>query len=55
LIPQVLREVAELNGTVVILGQIDHLAIWNRQLFEHRLMTEPFTASDLAILTELGV
>ena len=55
LIPQVLREIAELSGEVVILGQIDHLAIWNRHLFECRLAAEPFTANDLALLAELGV
>ena len=54
-IPPILREAARLVGEVAILGQMDHLAIWNRSGFEQRLAAEPMTADDLAQLAELGI
>ena len=54
-IPPILREAAQLLGEVAILGQMDHLAIWNRGGFERRLTAEPMTSDDLAQLAELGI
>lgn len=54
-IPPILREAARLLGEVAILGQMDHLAIWNREGFEQRLASEPMTSDDLAQLSELGI
>ncbi len=54
-IPPILREKANLLGEVAILGQMDHLAIWNREAFEGRLAAEPLTTEDLAALSELGI
>lgn len=54
-IPPILREAAQLLGEVAILGQMDHLAIWNRGGFERRLAAEPMTSDDLAQLSELGI
>lgn len=54
-IPPILREAAQLTGEVAILGQMDHLAIWNRGGFERRLAAEPMTTDDLAALAELGI
>ena len=54
-IPPILREAARLLGEVAILGQMDHLAIWNREGFEQRLAAEPMTSDDLAQLSELGI
>ena len=54
-IPPILREAARLQGEVAILGQMDHLAIWNREGFEQRLAAEPMTSDDLAQLAELGI
>jgi len=54
-IPPILREAAQLTGEVAILGQMDHLAIWNRGAFERRLAAEPLTTDDLAALAELGI
>ncbi len=54
-IPPILREAAQLIGEVAILGQMDHLAIWNRGGFERRLAAEPMTTDDLAQLAELGI
>ncbi len=55
-IPPVLREAASLaGGEVAILGQVDYLAIWNRDLFERKRVAEPLTQGDLEALAELGV
>ena len=55
LISQTLRDSAQLRGEVAVLGQIDHLVIWNRNLFEQRITIDPLTNEDLALLAELGI
>jgi len=54
-IPPILREAAQLTGELAILGQMDHLAIWNRGSFERRMAIEPLTTDDLAALADLGI
>lgn len=54
-IPPILREAAQLLGEVVVLGQMDHLALWNKSGFERRLAAEPLGADDLAQLADLGI
>ena len=54
-IPPILREAAQLVGEVAILGQMDHLAIWNRGGFERRLAAEPLSGEDLEQLSDLGI
>ncbi len=54
-IPPILREAAQLTGELAILGQMDHLAIWNRGAFERRMNAEPLTTDDLAALADLGI
>ena len=54
-IAPILRERARLVGEVAILGQLDHLAIWNRADFEQRLEVEPLSSDDMAQLAELGI
>lgn len=54
-IPPILREAAGLTGEVAVLGQMDHLALWNRAAFERRLAAEPLGHDDLAQLADLGI
>ena len=54
-IPQLLRESAEMSGDVLVFGSLDHLEIWNRELFESRLEAEPFTDDDFELLSESGI
>jgi len=54
-IPPILREAAMLQGEVAILGQMDHLAIWSKGLFEKRLLQDPLTEDDLQQLADLGI
>jgi MraZ protein len=51
----ILRSKANLVGEVVILGKMNHLAIWNRSAFEARISAEPLTPTHLDQLAEMGV
>ncbi len=55
LIHPLLRERAGIDGEVAVLGQQDHLELWNRGVFEERLEAEPLTDEDLESLAELGI
>ena len=54
-IPQVLRERAEVVGEVVVSGRIEHLEVWNRERFDQKLLEEPFTEEDFRALAERGI
>jgi MraZ protein len=54
-IPQILREHASMVGDVIVFGSIDHLEVWNRELFESKLEGEPFTDDDFESLSESGI
>lgn len=54
-LPQILRESADIVGEVVVSGRLDYLEIWNRERFEKKLSTEPFTEEDFEALAERGI
>ncbi len=54
-IPQILRERAEVAGEVVVSGRIEHLEVWNRERFDQKLLEEPFTEEDFRALAERGI
>lgn len=54
-LPQILREKAQICGEVVVSGRLDHLEVWNRELFEQRLEEEPFEDDDFEALADLGI
>jgi MraZ protein len=55
LVPQVLREVAGISDDVVILGNQDHLVVWNEERMKKRLTESPLTDEDLKELELHGV
>jgi MraZ protein len=55
LIHPLLRERADVQGEVVVLGQQDFLEVWNRTAFEERLQSDPLTDVDLGALSDLGI
>ncbi|HSN98714.1 MAG TPA: hypothetical protein VLS89_10535, partial [Candidatus Nanopelagicales bacterium] len=55
LMPQLLRERADMNGDVVVSGQLDHLVVWNHERFLARLDEQPFTDEDFRALSERGI
>jgi len=55
-LPQILRETAAMAGDVSVLGQLNHLAVWNlRRLQERLFKKDPFTDDDGRSLSEFGI
>jgi MraZ protein len=55
LVPAVLREVAGITDDVVVLGNEDHLIVWNEPKIQKRLSETPLTAEDFKELELHGV
>jgi MraZ protein len=56
LIPQILRKMASMAGDVAVLGQQNHVAVWNSSHLEERLFKkDPFTDEDAKQLAEFGI
>ena len=55
LVPTVLRNVAGIKDDVVVLGQQDHLVVWNEERMQKRLGDTPLTDDDLKELELHGV
>jgi len=50
-----LRVDAGLDEEVLVMGQVDHLEVWNHARFKETLVSEPMTGSDEDFLASLGV
>ena len=55
LVPAVLREVAGVKGDVVVIGNQDHLIVWNESRIQKRLDETPMTDDDFKELELHGV
>ncbi len=56
LIPAQLRESAAVLGEVAVIGQLDHLDVWNNARFlEQQIKGNPLTDADLDELSKQGV
>ena len=55
LLPQLLRESAELKGEVAVLGNLTYLEVRNMEAFRRELVENPFTGEDEKTLDELGI
>jgi MraZ protein len=54
-LPPRLREAAGMEGGVDVLGQLDHLEVWNHERFLAKLNREAFTDDDGRALAEYGI
>lgn len=54
LIHPLLRERADIEGEVAVLGQQDYLEVWNHAAFVKRLQLDPLTDEELQELANLG-
>ena len=54
-IPQILREQAQMVGEAIVSGRIDQLEVWNRERFGQKLDAEPFTEEDFQNLATYGI
>ena len=55
LVPGILRNVAGIADDVVVLGNTDHLIVWNEERMKRRLADTPLTADDFKELELHGV
>lgn len=56
LVPQRLREEAQITGEVLVMGKMKYLDVWNHEVFrQERLGAEPLDEQDLRELAELGI
>ena len=55
LIPQLLRESAQIRGEVAVMGNLTYLEVRNAETFRKEIETEQFTADDEKTLDELGI
>jgi transcriptional regulator MraZ len=50
-----LRDSAGMSGEVGVLGQYDHLEVWNHERFLAKLQREPYTDEDARSLAQYGI
>jgi MraZ protein len=55
LVPSVLRERALIKDQVMVLGQKDHLELWNLERFQQTLDSDPITPEDEDFFSTLGL
>ena len=55
LIPQPLREDAQIAGDVIVMAKNDHLEVWNDQVIRQSMKEEPLTNLDRERLAEQGI
>ena len=54
LVPQILREAAQIRGEVAVLGNLTYLEVRNLEALDKEVK-EPFTDDDTKTLDELGI
>ena len=54
LMPQTLREDAQISGDVIVIGKTDHLEVWNNDVILQSIRDEPLTDQDRERLAEQG-
>jgi transcriptional regulator MraZ len=55
LIPTLLRESAQMNGEVAVMGYLNYLDVWNQERFLKKLQAEAFTEKDHEVIGDLGI
>ena len=55
LIPSLLRESADMQGEVAVIGHLNYLDVWNMNRFRSHLDDNPLTDDDMQALSDLGI
>ncbi len=55
LIPQLLREAAQIKGEVAVVGYLNYLEVRNLETYRKKIQEEKFTPEDEKTLDELGI
>lgn len=55
LIPQTLRDDAQISGDVIVMAKNDHLEVWNNEIIRQSMREEPLTDLDREKLAGQGI
>ena len=55
LLPQLLREAAQLKGEVAVTGNLSHLVVRNLEAYRTEIEEQSFTSEDEKTLDDLGI
>lgn len=55
LVPQILREAAQIRGEVAVLGNLTYLEVRNLEALDREIKEQPFTDEDTKTLDDLGI
>jgi MraZ protein len=55
LIHPLLRKSASIIGDVAVLGYLTYLEVWELERFQQRLLNDPYTEEDEAMIARLGI
>jgi DNA-binding transcriptional regulator/RsmH inhibitor MraZ len=55
LIPQILRDSAQIKGEVAVLGNLTYLVVRNLEAFRKEIAEQAFTPEDEKTLDDLGI
>jgi len=55
LLPQMLREAADIKGEVAVTGNLNRLLVRNLEAYRKEIAEQPFTSEDEKTLDELGI
>jgi MraZ protein len=55
LVPQLLRDAAEIKGEVAVTGNLNRLLVRNLEAYRKEIAEQPFTSDDEKTLDELGI
>ena len=55
LVPQILREAAQIRGEVAVLGNLTYLEVRNLEALDKEIKEQAFTDEDIKTLDELGI
>jgi len=55
LVPQILREAAQIRGEVAVLGNLTYLEVRNLEALDKEIKEQAFSDEDIMILDELGI
>lgn len=53
LIPPELRKTSQLDGNLRVFGEIDHMVVWNEELFKQESLSGKFTDEKLQVVSRL--
>jgi MraZ protein len=54
LIHPLLRQSARINGEVAVFGRVDHLEVWNREIFEERMRGRRISDEEAEAMSRYG-